>query len=99
MYETCSWNTASASLQLSLYVAGDCSITIKPISDKTCSDPGANATALALQPRTGTNAANGLDVDGKYLYNYNDLVIHAYYSTKTAIRTLLPSTNGGARWA
>ena len=97
-YRDCaSWKTSTVTLQLALEVAGDCSITIRPISDKSCADPGANKTTLALFPRTASQ--NGMDANEKYTYTYNDLLIRAYYTSTTTIRTLLPSTDGGARWA
>lgn len=99
-YDQCdSWKAAPASgtaaaVQLSLFVNGDCSVTISPISDKTCADPGATTTVLALNPWTANT--NGVDGSGNYKYNYNDLLLRAYYTTPTSIRSLLPSTAGGA---
>ena len=81
-------------LKLALQVADDCSVTISPVADKTCADPGANAGVEALFPRT--NGTNGLDTSGKYSYSYNDLTIRAYYTASNKIRTLLPSSIGGA---
>ena len=41
-YASCaSWRTGSVTLQLALAVAGDCSITIRPITDTACSEEGA----------------------------------------------------------
>jgi len=93
-----SWNSGTAgsiTTKLALEVAPDCSITIKPIGDASCADAGAVASQLALFPRTAS--ANGLDADSKYTYTYNDLLIRAYYTAENKIRTLLPSTDGGAR--
>lgn len=99
-YDQCaSWHTTPASgkaatVQLSVLVNGDCSVTISPITDKTCADPGATDTVLALFPRTAS--INGLDANEKYTYSYNDLLLRAYYTTPTSIRSLLPSDDGGA---
>lgn len=82
-------------VKLALQVADDCSVTISPISDKTCADPGANAGVEASFPCTPN--ANGLDASSKYTFSYNDLTIRAYYTAANKIRTLLPSTVGGAR--
>lgn len=88
-YDTCaSWKIATPTLKLALEVAGDCSITIKPMADTSCADPGAVNGQTKLVPLSGT-----------YGYTYNDLTIRAYYTSATTIRTLLPSTNGGARCA
>lgn len=88
MYDQCaSWKT-TPTVKLSLYVNGDCSITIKPIGDPLCADPGAVDGENPLAPMTTA-----------YDYTYNDLVVRAYYASTTSIRTLLPSTDGGARCA
>ncbi|KAI7844392.1 hypothetical protein COHA_002190 [Chlorella ohadii] len=97
LWNTCkSWSTAAGTLdlKLALAVADDCSITIRPISDKSCADSGAVKDVPALFPRTVNT--NGLNADGNYTYTFNDLKIRAYYTSPTTIRTLLPSTNGGA---
>lgn len=45
MYSKCSsWAGVNPSLKLSLAVAGDCSITISPMTDKSCAEVGANTT-------------------------------------------------------
>ncbi len=100
-YKQCaSWNSGppaagtSAALQLSLFVEGDCSVTVSPISDKTCSDPGANTTTAALNPWTAST--NGVDASGNYAYTYNDLLLRGYYTTPKAIRSLLPSDASGS---
>lgn len=86
-YETCAtWKTTGA-VMLALEVAADCSITIKPIGDTSCADPGAVSGQPKLVPLTS----------GNYAYTYNDLLIHAYYTGTKSIRTLLPTTDGGAR--
>lgn len=84
------WQSGTVTLMLALEVAGDCSINIKPIGDDTCSDPGAVLDAFKLTPLTTTE---------KYTYTYNNLVMRAYYTSTTKIRSLLPSTVDGARWA
>ena len=82
-----SWNNADApTTQLALEVAADCSITIKPITDLSCSDPGAVSGQTKLVPLTGT-----------YNYTYNDLLIRAYYQTTQRIQMLLPTGVNGAR--
>lgn len=58
-----------STLKLALDVEGDCSITVTPITDTSCAEPGA----------TG----------------FNDLVVRAYYTTPTTIRSSLPSNAGG----
>lgn len=91
MYRYCtSWTSGSPiALKLSLTVAEDCSVVIRPIGDKTCADFGAASAANKLTPLTGT-----------YNYNYNDLKIQAYYTAPGKIRTLLPSNaTGSTRWA
>lgn len=88
-WQTCTtWKTGTIALQLVLEVAADCSVSIKPIGDASCADAGAVKDASKLYPYTS----------GTYGYTYNDLVIHAYYTSATTIRSLLPSTSGGARW-
>lgn len=92
LYDKCSSWAGTPTLKLALEVAGDCSITIRPITDLSCSDEGASNTVSALVPRASNG--NGV-VSGKYTYTYNDLAIRAYYQTTTTIRSLLPtdSTN------
>lgn len=87
-------NGGAPDLKLALAVADDCSVTIQPVGDKTCADPGAVAGTTALFPRLA-----GLSAADEYLYTYNDLTIRAYYIAAYKIRTLLPSSDGGARWA
>lgn len=93
MYRYCSsWATGTSNpldLKLSLTVAEDCSVTIRPIGDTDCADFGAASAADKLTPLTGN-----------YNYNYNDLKIQAYYTAPGKIRTLLPSNaTGSTRWA
>lgn len=91
-YDQCtSWHTTPASgqaaaIQLSVYVNGDCSVTVSPITDTSCADGGAVSGATKLSPLSA----------GTYGYTYNELLLQAYYATPTSIRSLLPSTNGGA---
>lgn len=87
-------NGGAPDLKLALAVADDCSVTIQPVGDKTCADPGAVAGTAALFPHLA-----GLSAADEYLYTYNDLTIRAYYIAANKIRTLLPSSDGGARWA
>ncbi|PRW59245.1 von Willebrand factor type EGF andpentraxin domain-containing 1 Flags: Precursor [Chlorella sorokiniana] len=94
MLGKCDLGIGSPTTKLALEVAADCSITIKPIGYAGCSDPGAVNGVLALFPQTLSQ--NGLDALSKYTYTYNDLTIRAYYASETTIRTLLPSTEGGA---
>lgn len=94
------WTTGTVTLQLALEVAGDCSITIKPIGDPTCSDPGASLNVAALFPtfKDGNEYINGLNADtGVYLYDYNTLTMRAYYASTTSISSLLPSSADGKR--
>lgn len=93
-----SWaNAASApALMLSVFVNNDCSVTISPIGDKTCSDPGANDGQTPLLPFT--DGFYGVD-QGVYEYTYNDLLMHGYYASLTSIRSLLPADEAGSRCA
>lgn len=75
-------------LKLALEVAGDCSVTIKPIGDTSCADPGAVAGQTKPAPLSGT-----------YGYTYNNLTMRAYYTSTKTLRMLLPSDAGGARCA
>lgn len=81
MWRTCTSWAGTPTLQLALLVNGDCSITVKPITDESCSDPGAVDGELVV----------GYKPDTTYGYSYNDLVIRAYYQTPSAIRSLMPS--------
>ncbi|PRW59428.1 serine threonine [Chlorella sorokiniana] len=81
IYAKCSSWASTPTLQLALEVAGDCSITIRPITDTSCSDPGAVSGQQIIGQAAGTT----------YQYTYNDLIIRAYYQTSTAIRTQLPT--------
>jgi hypothetical protein len=81
MWRTCTSWAGTPTLQLALLVNGDCSISVKPITDESCSDPG----AVAGEDVVGVTPAV------TYGYTYNDLVIRAYYQTPKAIRSLMPS--------
>lgn len=80
------------SLKLALEVAPDCSITVKPITDTSCADSGAVLANPAVNKLYPLNTAQ------TYAYTYNSLLIRAYYTSTTSIRTLLPSDEAGARY-
>ena len=81
IWRSCSWKSGSPTTQLALLINGDCSISIKPITDETCADPGAVAGQKVV----------GVKPDVTYGYTYNDLIVRAYYQTPSTIRSLMPA--------
>ena len=81
-----SWRTDSVTLQLALTVAGDCSITIRPITDTSCAKEGAV---------DGGNDPGAPTVSPANTYTYADLVMRAYYATTKTVRSVLSANSDG----
>ena len=84
-----SWSTANPTMQLAFRVAGDCSIQISPITDKSCADPTDIAEA---------------DVTDDTLIPYGKIEMRGYYhwddaNSKFVIRSLFDTATDPATGA